>query len=96
MLKLRVSLEFYILLEQNLLKNISMWVTFLWQAQIQKIKYGLNDTKRINKGTSYIDTLVIYTIWYEFSNDFDAQRNFGKIFVTKNLLTWNILILSML
>ena len=43
------------------------------------------------KETSYIDTLLIYTLWYEFSSDFDAQSNFGKIFVTKNLLTYNIL-----
>ena len=55
---------------------------FLWQTQIQTIKYGLND-----KETSYIDTELIYTLWYEFSNDFDAQSDFGKNFVTKNLLT---------
>ena len=29
-------------------------------------------------------------------NAFDAQSEYGKIFVTKNLLTWTILILSML
>ena len=28
---------------------------FLWQTQIQTMKYGLNDTKRIK---SYIDTLL--------------------------------------
>ena len=49
------------------------------------------------KETSYIDTLLIfYTLWYDFLKNFDAQSNFGKIFVTKNLLTWTILILSML
>ena len=31
----------------------------------------------------YIDTLLMHTLRYEFSNDFDAQRYFGKIFVTK-------------
>ena len=62
--------------------------------QIQTIKYGLDDTKRIKK--SYIDTLLIYTLFYEFSNDFNAQSDFGKIFVTKHLLTWTILILSIL
>ena len=76
--------------KQNLFKNVSKWVTFLWQTQIQTIKYGLNDT------TNYIDSLLIYTLSYEFSSDFDAQRDFGKNFVTKNLLTWTILILSML
>ena len=30
-------------------KNVSNWVTFLWQAQIQTIKYGLNDMKPIKK-----------------------------------------------
>ena len=44
------------------------------------------------KGRSYIDTLLIYTLWYESSNDFDAQSDFGKFFVTKNLLTWTIVI----
>ena len=39
------------------------------------------------KETSYIDTLFIYTLWYEFSNDFDALSDFGKHFVTENLLT---------
>ena len=31
----------------------------------------------------YMDTLIIYTLWYEFLNDFDAQRDFGKRFETK-------------
>ena len=43
-----------------------------------------------------IDILLKYILWYEFLSDFDAQSEFGKIFVTKNLLTWTILILSML
>ena len=33
----------------------------------------------------------IYTLLYEFSNDFDAQSDFDKIFVTKNLLTCTII-----
>ena len=32
---------------------------------------------------SYINTLLIYTLWYELSSDFDAQSNFDKTFVTK-------------
>ena len=34
----------------------------------------------------YIDTLLSYTLWYEFSNDFDAQSDFWKKIVIKNLL----------
>ena len=30
------------------------------------------------KETNYIDTLFIYTLWYEFSNNFVAQNDFGK------------------
>ena len=44
----------------------------------------------------YIYTLIIYTLWYEFYNDFDAKRDFGKIFVTKKLLLYYILNLSAL
>ena len=42
----------------------------------------------------YIDTLI--TLWYEFKNDFDAQGDFGKKFVTKKLLLSYILNLSTL
>ena len=48
------------------------------------------------KETSYIDALLLYTLQYEFSNDFDAQSDFGKIFVTKLFTSFNILILSIL
>ena len=30
-----------------------------------------------------IDTLLIYTLWYEFSNDCDAQSDLDTVFVTK-------------
>ena len=33
-------------LKHNLFKNVSNWVTFLWQRQIQTIKCGLNHKKR--------------------------------------------------
>ena len=49
-------------LKHNLFKNVS-------KTQIQTIEYGLND--RDKKGRFCIDTLLIYTLWYEFSNDFD-------------------------
>ena len=42
----------------------------------------------------YIDTLI--TLWYEFKNDFDAQGDFGKKFVTKKLLLSYILNLNAL
>ena len=64
--------------------------------QIQMIKYGLNDTKRMKKKQVAMILYLFYTLWYEFSNDFDAQSDFDKNFVTKNLLTWTILILIML
>ena len=44
----------------------------------------------------YLDNLIIYTPWYEFLNDFDAQSEFGKIVVTKKLLLSYILYLSAL
>ena len=33
-----------------------------------------------------IDTLLSYPLWYEFSNVFVAQRDFGKKNLKKNLL----------
>ena len=44
--------------------------------------------KRLNMDFD-IDTLLIYTFWYEFSNDFDAQSDFGKDFVSEKLVSWN-------
>ena len=71
-----------------------MGVAFLWQTQIQTTKYGIYDMIRIKR--IYFDILVIYSLWHEFENYFDAQSDFGKKFLTKNLLTWTILILSIL
>ena len=34
-----------------------------------------------------IDILLIYTLWFEFWNDSDAQRDF--IIVTRKLVHWN-------
>ena len=53
------------------------------------MSYGL-------KRKNFNDTLIIYTLWYEFQNDFDAQSDFGKNFVTKKLLLSYILNLSAL
>ena len=30
-----------------------------------------------------VDILFKYILWYEFLNDFDAQSNFDKTFVTR-------------
>ena len=77
--------------------RISNWPPCLWQTQIQMLEYGLNDTIRFRQNErNYIDTLLIYTLWYDFSNDYDAYTNFDHIFVTKKLSSWNILILRML
>ena len=38
---------------------------------------------------SYIDTWLIYTLWYWFSKDFNAQSDFGKIYVTRKLVPWS-------
>ena len=40
------------------------------------------------KERSCLDTLLIYTLWYKFSNDLDAQKDFGKNFVAKKLVPW--------
>ena len=38
------------------------------------------------KETSCIDTLLIFTLWYELLNVFVTQSDFGKKRFTKNLL----------
>ena len=45
-------------LKNNLFNNVSKWVFFFWQVQIQTIKYDLNDTKIIKKKQ---DTLILYS-----------------------------------
>ena len=34
-------------------------------------------------------TLLIFTLWYEFSNNFETSSYFGKNFVTEKLVPWN-------
>ena len=43
-----------------------------------------------------IAILLKYILWYEFLNDLDDQSDFEKKNVTKKLVKFNILILSML
>ena len=58
--------------------------------QIQMTKYGPNDTKKIKKKQV---SLMIHSCTLctpsdmDFQKVFDAQSNFGKIKITKNLLT---------
>ena len=37
----------------------------------------------------YIDSLIVYALRYEFSNDFDARSDFGKFLLQKKLVRWN-------
>ena len=46
---LYLIIYFELLLEHNFFKNVSKSVIFLWKTQIQTIKCGLDDTKKINK-----------------------------------------------
>ena len=52
------------------------------------VSISLNNTKRIKKRIQ-IDDLLIDTLWYQSSRDFDVQSDFGKLFVTKKLVRWN-------
>ena len=60
------------ILVHNLLKNVRKGPDFLWQTQIQMIEWYNKDKKDRNS----IINLLIYTLWYEFSNDFDAHSDF--------------------
>ena len=54
---------------------VAYYTTFLWQTQIQTIKYGLNDIKRIKKPT-YIDAFShLHPLIWIFKQ-FDAQSDF--------------------
>ena len=47
------------------------------------VSISLNNTKRIKKRIQ-IDDLLIDTLWYQSSRDFDVQSDFGKLFVRWN------------
>ena len=88
---------------QNSFQILSIAMSILhrsWNRDIvnkMHIKYVLHDTKIDHEmAAGYINTLLIYTFSYEFSNDSDAQSDFGKYFVTKKLLLYYILNLSVL
>ena len=58
-----------------------------------KHKFNLNDdTIQIIKKKVILLiywSLLIYTLWYQFSNYLDAQSDFDKTFVTKKLVKLN-------
>ena len=64
-------------LEQNLSKNLSKVPAFFWQPQIQIWPHYKNTDE---KEKSYIDNLLVYILWHEFSNNFDVQSDFGQKF----------------
>ena len=73
-----------------------MYLTDLLFCDKRKVKTvisGLNDTKRTKKKQVAL-ILVLFTP--SDLNDFEAQIDFGKSFVAKNIPTLTILILSML
>ena len=63
-------------LEHNLFKNVSNWVTLLWQTQIQTIKFVLDYTKRIKKK----EVTYIALILYSFTT---SDMNFQTILMPK-------------
>ena len=69
-------MNLYSKLELNSFQIVSNWVTVLWQTQIQTIKYGLNETKRIKKKQV---ALIIYLF-----TPFDI--NFQTILMPKGIL----------
>ena len=75
--------KFVVWLEHNLLRMyLRDQPAFLWQTQIQKIEYGLNDTIRMKKKevTLYPFTPSDMSFWTIWMPD---QSEFGKNFVTK-------------
>ena len=80
--------------EHNLSKNVSKRLAFLWDMQIWTIRYGIYDM--ILKKSIYIYTLLICTLWYEFSNDLEGHSDFGKNIVRKSWSLGTILRLSVL
>ena len=65
-------------LERNLFKNVSKGPAFLWQTQIQTIELPSMIRYKWKR-----KRFLVYTLWYEFSNDFDAQSEFSNNFVTE-------------
>ena len=72
----------YLHLKRTEDKNVSKGPALLWKTQIQTTRYDLDKKEII-----HVDTFLIYTLLDDFLNDFDAQSDFGKRFVTKMLVS---------
>ena len=59
------------------LKNIRMYPKDQLFCDKRKFKQ-LNMIHTDKEEIISIETLLIYTLWYIFSNDFDTQSDFGK------------------
>ena len=70
--------RFFLGVEHNQFKK---GPAFLWHLTIE---YGPKSYDKDKKDRTFIDTLLVYTLWYDFWNDFDAQSDF-----TKKLVLWN-------
>ena len=75
---------------QNSFQILSIAMSILhrsWNRDIvnkMHIKYVLHDTKIAHEmAAGYINTSLIYTFSYEFSNDSDAQKDLDKSFFHK-------------
>ena len=68
-------------LEHILFKNVSKWIIFLWQTQIKlNMALMIRKWEKRNKLHWYFTPLrpLNQRLWYEFSNVFVAQSDFGK------------------
>ena len=60
---------------QFIFKNVSNWVTFLWQTQTQTIKYGLNDTKQLLRNESFQMNLMVHLVQRKESFPLNLKSN---------------------
>ena len=75
--------------EEYLFKNVSKGAFFLTNAILNdwvwpQCWYDTNKKER-----KYINNLLIYTLWCEFSNDFYAKMILAKFLSQKKLVNWN-------
>ena len=67
-------------LEHNLFKNVSKWVTFLWQTQIQSI----NDPKRIKINKSHRNFTHLHPLIWIFKR-FWCPKGFWQFFLSQKI-----------
>ena len=66
--------RFFLGVEHNQFKK---GPAFLWHLTIE---YGPKSYDKDKKDRTFIDTLLVYTLWYDFWNDFDAQSDLEPYF----------------